>query len=427
MPVKFHVERMMHRSSIAVAGESAASYALIKLIPSGDSSTNSLPSLPLNIGLVLDVSGSMYEDDGLGVSRLERVQEAALAAIAKLKPEDTLSVAAFAHEAQVVLPPTRLADFAAIEDAVRRIDSFGVDPGGTAMDQGVARGMEEVKKNVGSGRINQVVVLTDGETTQAETCRTLAQQARDQKIRLTLLGVGIEWNAELLKDMARRSEGRWCYIDASQAQEAGRVFHREFDRLSATAFTNVEFQIRPARGVRIKRLRQVVPEITDVQLEEREDRRLAAQLGALEKDQARRYILEMSLPRRPDGRYVIAQMEITYDLGVGQRDTSGPLPLEMQYTTAGPGYVNAEVAKHIDEIQIYELNNNLQKALAANNASEAQRLAENIAKKGDIMGPRGALKTRLARQVLEELHQGGRVSKKTQLAVDDAARFAEVE
>ncbi len=408
MPVKFHVERMMHRSSIAVAGESAASYALIKLIPSGDSSTNSLPSLPLNIGLVLDVSGSMYEDDGLGVSRLERVQEAALAAIAKLKPEDTLSVAAFAHEAQVVLPPTRLADFAAIEDAVRRIDSFGVDPGGTAMDQGVARGMEEVKKNVGSGRINQVVV-------------------RDQKIRLTLLGVGIEWNAELLKDMARRSEGRWCYIDASQAQEAGRVFHREFDRLSATAFTNVEFQIRPARGVRIKRLRQVVPEITDVQLEEREDRRLAAQLGALEKDQARRYILEMSLPRRPDGRYVIAQMEITYDLGVGQRDTSGPLPLEMQYTTAGPGYVNAEVAKHIDEIQIYELNNNLQKALAANNASEAQRLAENIAKKGDIMGPRGALKTRLARQVLEELHQGGRVSKKTQLAVDDAARFAEVE
>ena len=32
---KIHVERMMHRSSIAVAGESAATYALIKLIPSG--------------------------------------------------------------------------------------------------------------------------------------------------------------------------------------------------------------------------------------------------------------------------------------------------------------------------------------------------------------------------------------------------------
>ena len=31
----------------------------------------------------------------------------------------------------------------------------------------------------------------------------------------------------------------------------------------------------------------------------------------------------------------------------------------------------------------------------------------------------------MARQVLQELNTGGRVSKKTQLAVDDAARLAE--
>ena len=36
MPAKIHIERMMHRNSIAVPGESAASYALVKLIPSGD-------------------------------------------------------------------------------------------------------------------------------------------------------------------------------------------------------------------------------------------------------------------------------------------------------------------------------------------------------------------------------------------------------
>jgi hypothetical protein len=41
------------------------------------------------------------------------------------------------------------------------------------------------------------------------------------------------------------------------------------------------------------------------------------------------------------------------------------------------------------------------------------------------MGPRAAKKTMLARQVLSELNSGGRVSKKTQLAVDDAARLAE--
>jgi hypothetical protein len=41
------------------------------------------------------------------------------------------------------------------------------------------------------------------------------------------------------------------------------------------------------------------------------------------------------------------------------------------------------------------------------------------------MGPRAAKKTMLAKQVLQELNVGGRVSKKTQLAVDDVARMVE--
>ena len=64
---KIHIERMMYRSSIAVAGESAASYALLKLIPAGSGASK---PLDLNLALVLDVSGSMYEEDGSGISRL---------------------------------------------------------------------------------------------------------------------------------------------------------------------------------------------------------------------------------------------------------------------------------------------------------------------------------------------------------------------
>jgi phage terminase large subunit-like protein len=41
------------------------------------------------------------------------------------------------------------------------------------------------------------------------------------------------------------------------------------------------------------------------------------------------------------------------------------------------------------------------------------------------MGARAAKKTMLAKQVLAEINQGGKVSKKTQLAVDDAARAAD--
>jgi hypothetical protein len=73
------MERMMHRSSIAVTGESAIGYTLVKLIPSG--LTGAAKPVGLNLALALDVSGSMYEEDGTGLSRLQRVQDAAIAGV----------------------------------------------------------------------------------------------------------------------------------------------------------------------------------------------------------------------------------------------------------------------------------------------------------------------------------------------------------
>ena len=46
MPAKIHIERMMYRNSVAVQGESAASYALLKLIPGGEGGNK-----PLNLNL----------------------------------------------------------------------------------------------------------------------------------------------------------------------------------------------------------------------------------------------------------------------------------------------------------------------------------------------------------------------------------------
>src|SRR5260370_14578963 len=117
-------------------------------------------------------------------------------------------------------------------------------------------------------------------------------------------------------------------------------------------------------------------------------------------------------------------MEVTYDLGLGTRESTDKIPIEITYTAAGQGYANAEVMKHIDEVQIFELNNNLQKAIASDNKEEVQKVAQQIEQKGQLMGPRAAKKTILARQVLQELNAGGRVSQKTQPAMEDSARMA---
>ncbi len=422
MPAKIHIERMMYRNSVAVPGASTASYALIKLIPSAEEAS---APLNLNLALVLDVSGSMYEEDGTGSSRLKRIQDAARAAIARLRPDDTLAVVAFAHNAQVVLPPTSLHDRERVLEVIDRIDLYDVDPGGTSMDQGMRLALAEIEKNAVPDRLSQIAVLTDGETSGEQTCRKLAQEAAEKKIHVTVMGIGTEWNASLIKDLARLAEGKWYYIDVDRAEEAQRVFLEEFEHLASTTFTNVHMHLLPVKDVKVKRVRQVVPEIKELPLAEPEDRHLAASLGILEKDKTSRYILDLSLPQRPDGNYVILQLEVTYSVAGRREESTGKVPLQVQYTESGQGYINAEVARHIDEVQIYELNKNLQQAISANNQAEAQRVAETISRKGELLGARAAKKTMLARQVLQELHVGGRVSKKTQLAVDDAARLAE--
>src|SRR5438309_1938446 len=193
MTAKIHVERMMHRNSIAVAGETVASYALIKLIPSGLGGAGK--PMGLNLALVLDVSGSMYEEDGTGISRLKRIQDAAIAALQRLKADDTMMIVAFAHNALVLLPPTKISEKAKIEDVIRKVDMYDVDPGGTAMNDGMKLALDEVEKTAGPGRLSQVVVLTDGETSGEQDCRTLAERAAKSKIHLTLMGVGIDWKA----------------------------------------------------------------------------------------------------------------------------------------------------------------------------------------------------------------------------------------
>ncbi|HJZ93712.1 MAG TPA: VWA domain-containing protein [Gemmataceae bacterium] len=415
------LERMMHRQSIAVPGESMASYALLKVVPAGEGAAG----LPITLALCIDISGSMYWADGTGKSRLDRVREAATAAIAKLKPTDRIALIAFGNGADVVLAPTSASEADKIKDTLARIDTYSVDPSGTTMDEGISEALRTLTSADQAGRLLQVIVLTDGETSGEANCRELARQAWEKQVRFTIMGVGTEWNSGLIKDLAKASDGQWYYIDAEQTDEAMRVFLAEFERLIGLCFVNVKLEVRPVKDVKVKRVRQVAPQIREVALTQVDDRLANAALGTLERTHPTKFILDLSLPRRPDGKYVVAQVEVKYDLPDGQTASTGAVPLEMTYTAAGHGYVNAEVARHIDEVQIYELNANLQQAIASDQPEEVRRVAEQIARKGQVLGPRGAKKTMLANQVLSELQGGGRVSKKTMLAVDDAARSAE--
>src|SRR2546423_14786924 len=109
------LERMMHRQSIAVPGESLATYALLKVIPSGDGPA----PLPITLALCIDISGAMYWGDGTGKSRLDRGREAATAAVPRAKPADPIALDAFRNGAELGLPPAPPAHADTIADTLR--------------------------------------------------------------------------------------------------------------------------------------------------------------------------------------------------------------------------------------------------------------------------------------------------------------------
>src|SRR5205085_2995350 len=135
--------------------------------------------------------------------------------------------------------------------------------------------------------------------------------------------VGTDWKANLIKDLAKISEGKWYYIDVTEKQETDRIFVEEFQALAAAGFADVEMHIRLMKDIKLKRVRQVVPEIKELKTEEAEERHLVGKLGTLQHDQSTRYVLDLTLPKRADGKYVVANLEVTYDIGSGKRESSG--------------------------------------------------------------------------------------------------------
>jgi len=88
-------------------------YVLLEAVAGGVSGGGG-NRLPLNLGVVLDRSGSMYDE-----RRLEFVIEAVKFLADNVAPEDKVAVVAFADKAQVIVRPEQIHDKHAVRRAVR--------------------------------------------------------------------------------------------------------------------------------------------------------------------------------------------------------------------------------------------------------------------------------------------------------------------
>jgi Ca-activated chloride channel family protein len=327
--------------------------------------------LPLNLGIVLDRSGSMYDE-----KRLDYVVEAVTYLIDHLGAEDRAAIVAFADKAAVVATAEQLQhDKARVKRAIADLDLLEIG-GGTQMALGMEAALAEVEKNYSPHRLNRLLLLTDGQTYEERRCLDLARRHRD-RISCSTLGVGVEFNEKLLMEMAEASGANYHFID-DPATIPG-IFSRELEGLRNVALTNAHIEVRLSAGVEVKEAFRASPQIYPFKdVTPNAERALTLPLGDLESGVANSALLVLVLPPRKPGRVRLAQAALCYDTpeAQGQRENVDAV---ITYTLdrAAVGKANAYVMNLVDQVSIAKIQSQAEAAFAAGNVDKATRLLGN--------------------------------------------------
>jgi Ca-activated chloride channel homolog len=179
---------------------------------------------PINLSLVIDKSGSMADSD-----KMSRVKSALLALVSRLRDVDVLSIVVFDSDAQVLLPARRVMDREAVKQIIQRIA-----PGGaTNIHAGLMLGYQEARRNYRRDGTNRVILLTDGIANRGETLpEKIAQDSmrfNDDGIDLSTIGVGLDLNKDLLRQLAQSGRGLFHFV--ADAQDIEKVFIDELQSL----------------------------------------------------------------------------------------------------------------------------------------------------------------------------------------------------
>lgn len=162
---------------------------------------------PIDLALVFDVSGSMRGEP------LMDVQAAAVALLDSLGPQDRVAIVAYSSDAWLVAPKTRLSA-SNRSDLKRKIQALNAD-GGTNISGGWELGYEQIQMR-DRDSVRRVMLLSDGQANEGivdiGTLANMTGTAMEWGVTTTSLGVGLDYNEDLLQSMARRGGGNYYFV-----------------------------------------------------------------------------------------------------------------------------------------------------------------------------------------------------------------------
>ena len=303
MPGEVTLAHQVGKEYMPVTGGSQLAYVLLEAKPT---ELVAQVRMPLNFALVLDHSGSMKG------AKLRNVKEAVKMVIDRLEPSDYVSVVIFDDTSQVVIPSMPANDKPGMKAAIDQIR----DAGGTTMSLGMIQGLNELRRWNIPNAVNRMILLTDGVTYgDTERCRQLARDAAAAGIAIYPLGIGSDWDEDLLDSIGQLSGGMPAEF-IRDPSDALTIFQQQIQSAVDVAVRNATLIVRLPVGVSPKKAVKVLPIISDLGPSVLSDRQIVIPLGDLEKDKPQSVLLELMIDPRPAGLFRIAQAELSYDVPI---------------------------------------------------------------------------------------------------------------
>jgi Ca-activated chloride channel homolog len=272
---------------------------------------------PVNLAIVLDKSGSMQGD------KLRKAKEAAFASLDRLGPNDIVSVIAYDQTVEVLVPATKISDRSGLRNAIERLSAGG----NTALFAGVSKGAAEVRKFIDRRRVNRIILLSDGQANVGPSSPTelgnLGASLIKEGISVTTLGLGLDYNEDLMAQLARKSDGNHYFIESTEG--LARRFGYEFDDVLSVVAQEVTVRVTCAPGVRPIRVLGREADITG--------QIVTTYLNQVYGNQEKYLLLEVEVPAGRDGTVqAIADVRVGYVNMATKSPDSIARPASVRYT-----------------------------------------------------------------------------------------------
>ncbi len=388
---------------LPVTGQLRLVYLLLEV--SGDAGSS---TLPINLSIVVDTSDSMrirlatdaqFEElarmgllkevlvDGVPAwqsenipdevlarlpRKIDRVKDALRAAVEQLRPADRFALVAFAGQAVTLVPNTAGADKRRLLDVVDGLDELQLGDD-TYIGRGMALGFEELQRGASPGLADRMLVLTDGFTLDEDDCRAWAERAQAARVPVSTMGLGGEFNEELMIPIADRTGGEAYLLE--DAEDIPAAFAQELQRAQAVRYRNLELKLRPSQGVEVRAAYRVRPSIAPLEAVN-EGGSYSFPLGDLVAGEEPALLLELIVPPRPAGVYRLAQALLACDDptgGLAGLKTRADVVVEYTPDPARAAQVVPQVMHVVEALSAYKLQRRAQADLTAGDVAGATR------------------------------------------------------